>query len=115
MTGLKVGEKALVTTQNWFLAPDGAEYRAVFGTIKGIHSDQETLGIKTNAHSANWYLEIGNMVIAGCQIMYAIKTNDYFPGDAIGWHSGEKGINIFNRPCAIYNADSDVMLIGIKK
>lgn len=72
---LKIGDKAIVTTDGFFYAPDGQQYRAVFGEIKGIHSDSETLGIATNRHSSNWYLEIGNVVIAGCQIHYAVKSD----------------------------------------
>ncbi len=68
------GEKYLITTSNWFFAPDGESYRAVFGTIKGIYNDENTLGIKTNDKSTNWYVVIGNMIVAGCQIHYAIKT-----------------------------------------
>lgn len=73
------GTKMLVTTDHWFFAPDGNNYRAVFGTVKGIRKDDETLGIKTNKGSTNWYLEIGNMFIAGCQIHYAVKADSYDP------------------------------------
>ena len=31
--------------------------------------------IKTNVKSTNWYVLIGNMIIAGCQIHYAIQTD----------------------------------------
>ena len=72
---MKVGDKILITTKEWFIAPDGHQYRAVFGTVKGVRSDEETLGIKTNRGSTNWYVEIGNMIVAGCQIHYAIKTD----------------------------------------
>jgi len=65
----------LLTTHNWFVAPDGEQYKSVFGTVKAIHSDSALLGIKTNRHSTDWYVEIGNMIVAGCQIYYAIKTN----------------------------------------
>ena len=70
----ETGGKYLITTDNWFIAPDGDQYRAVFGTVHGISKDEETLGIKTNRSSTNWYLQIGNMVVAGCQIHYCIKT-----------------------------------------
>jgi len=72
---IKIGDKALITTDLWFFAPDGQQYRAVFGTVKAIRSSEETLGIKTNARSTNWYVEIGDVILAGCQIHYAIKTN----------------------------------------
>ena len=73
---IQVGSNCLVTTNNWFSAPDGEQYTAVYGEIKGIIYDYELLGIKTNRHSTNWYLQIGNMTIAGCQIYYAIQTDE---------------------------------------
>lgn len=72
---MQVGDKVLVTTDNWFWAPDGESYRAVYGTVVGVFNDESVLGIKTNARSTNWYAQIGNMTIAGCQIHYAIKTD----------------------------------------
>ena len=73
---IQIGCTALITTDNWFIAPDGQMYRAVFGAVKAIRNDEATLGVRTNAKSTNWYVEIGNMTIAGCQIHYAIKTDD---------------------------------------
>ena len=72
---LQVGDNVLVTTDNWFLAPDGQQYRAVWGEVHGIFSDEQMLGIKTNSRSTNWYAQIGNCFIAGCQIHYAVKSD----------------------------------------
>ena len=85
-----IGEKYLITTNDWFYAPDGESYKAVYGTVRGIYSDAETLGIKTNARSTNWYVEIGNMLVAGCQIFYAIKTDkvNLDPGHREFEHNG---------------------------
>lgn len=47
---LKVGKKALITTDQWFFAPNGEQYKAVYGTIKGVYDSQLTLGVKTNAN-----------------------------------------------------------------
>ncbi len=101
----KIGEKYLLTTNEWFFAPDGESYRAVFGTLKGIHSDNETLGIKTNARSANWYVEIGNMMIAGCQIFYGIQTDECADGNVAqtNIHNGE-AVRSW-APVSIYRAD----------
>lgn len=74
---INIGDKAVVTTFDWFHAPDGQSYKAVFGTIKGIYNAEEVLGIISNKHSTNWYLEIGNVVIAGCQIHYLVKTDKF--------------------------------------
>lgn len=95
MMSIEIGKNVLVTTDNWFLAPDGLQYRGVFGELKGIFSAEETLGIKTNAKSTNWYLQVGNMTIAGCQVHYAIqkdtctthpvKDGDFHEGNYIGY------------------------------
>lgn len=71
----ELNKKYLITTNNWFIAPDGQQYRAAFGTVTAIESDSETLGIKTNRGSTNWYVKIGSMIIAGCQIHYCIRTD----------------------------------------
>lgn len=72
---LEIGETALITTEDWFIAPDGKQYKSVFGTVHSVLSSEETLGVKTNARSTNWYVEIGNMTVAGCQIHYAIRCS----------------------------------------
>jgi hypothetical protein len=72
---LLINKKYLLTTDNWFMAPNGSMCNAVFGTVTAIESDSGTLGIATNRHSTNWYVIIGNMAIAGCQLHYAIQTN----------------------------------------
>ena len=71
---LEINEKYLITTGRWFIAPDGNQYKSVFGTVTRIESDSDVLGIKTNRSSTNWYVVIGNMIVAGCQIYYCIKT-----------------------------------------
>jgi len=75
LSGMAIGQTVLITTDHWFYAPDGKTYRAVFGTLRAVLPDSEVLGIKTNARSTNWYLEIGNMVIAGCQTHYAMLAD----------------------------------------
>lgn len=104
MSQYVVGEKVLVTVDQWFYAPNGKSYRAVFGTVKGVRSDAETLGIKTNARATNWYLEVGNTMIAGCQIHYAVKTDKVFfgPTEEISNTNDKEMVSI---PCRIYDAD----------
>lgn len=67
--------KYLITTDNWFFAPDGKQYRAVWGDVKIV--TDKILGIKTNARSSNWFAKIGPeenyVVVAGCQIHYAVR------------------------------------------
>ena len=106
---LKINENYLITTLNWFTAPDGEDYKAVFGEVTAILTDEETLGVKTNRGSTNWYVSIGNMIVAGCQIFYAIKTDKVnFKESRNGWaSSAESGCTIYKTPCRIYNANED--------
>lgn len=83
---MKIGEKYLITTSEWFFAPDGETYRAVFGTVHAVESAEETLGAKTNRGSTNWYIHIGCMIVAGCQVNYAIRI------DAVSDHPGTREI-----------------------
>ena len=48
-------------------------YSAVFGTVKSIINATDQLGITVNARSMNFYTEIGNLSIAGCQVHYALQ------------------------------------------
>lgn len=73
---INIEDTVLATLDNYFFTPDGKQYRAVFSKVRAISGDQETLGIKTNARSTNWYATIGDMTIAGCQIHYVVKTDD---------------------------------------
>lgn len=75
MFSWKVGDKILFNCDHWFFCPDGKQYRAVWGTLKGIYSSEDTLGVRTNAKSTNWYVQVGDVLIAGCQIHYAVKTD----------------------------------------
>lgn len=59
---VETGVTYLVTTDNWFTAPDGRMYRAVFGTVHGTLNDEQALGIKTNHRATNWFLSIGNLL-----------------------------------------------------
>ena len=70
--------KYIVTTDNWFYAPDGNSYKAVWGEVS-IFEDT-ILGIKTNKNSSNWYAKVGSednhVIIAGCQIHYATRCEN---------------------------------------
>ena len=103
---IEIGKKALITCDSWFFAPDGVSYRAVFGTVHAVKTAEETLGVKTNAKSTNWYVEIGNMVLSGCQIHFAVRTDNYNEGTAKSWSSSAaNGMKTHDQPCSIYNAD----------
>jgi hypothetical protein len=104
---LKIGDKVLVTTYDWFMAPDGSTYKAAFGTVKAVLDSQQTLGVKTNARSTNWYAVIGNITIAGCQINYAVKTERCNLGPAKSFATKDGVVNEYNVPSTIYNADQE--------
>lgn len=95
---MNVGCQALITVDNWFFAPDGQSYRAVWGTVKAILQDSDVLGLRTNARSTNWYIEIGNTIVAGCQIHYVIECSQ----PSFGPYREDDGSD---RPSRIYNAD----------
>jgi len=65
----------LISTDDWFFAPDGQQYKAVWGKAQ-VLSDEDGLGIKTNERSTNWYVFVGDdekgMIVAGCQVHYAV-------------------------------------------
>lgn len=70
--------KYLITTDNWFYAPDGRKYKAAWGEVQIV--EDTVLGIKTNRNSTNWYAKVGNgykhILIAGCQIHYAVRCKE---------------------------------------
>jgi len=103
---IELDKTYLITTDNWFYAPDGESYRAVFGTVTAVSSDSELLGISTNRHSSNWYVVIGNMIVAGCQIHYAMQVDSFSkaPPTAEIEHEGIQRHSTTSRT-RIYDAD----------
>ena len=106
MQNIEIGKKALLTLDNWFYAPDGNTYRAVFGTVNAVKTAEETLGIRPNAKSTNWYVEIGNLTVAGCQVHFAVRTDVCSADRSHNWtSSAEVGCKEYDTPCSIYFAD----------
>lgn len=104
---INIGDNVLVTTDSWFYAPNGKKYRAVWGELKAIRETESVLGIKTNAKSTNWYAEIGNMVIAGCQVHYIIKTDKYWAHSVVEGDYGGGAYIEYCRQSEIYNANEE--------
>jgi len=95
----------LITTDNWFYAPDGKQYNAVWGNVE-IVSDA-ILGIKTNVRSSNWFAKVGReenfIVVAGCQIHYAVKCKiKPHDGDVIENRINDGTFKPTSRSCQIY-------------
>ena len=103
----KIGQNVLVTTDTWFYAPDGLSYRAAFGKLKAVRSSEDTLGIRTNAKSTNWYMEVGNLTIAGCQVHFVVQTDKVNFGSVTESLSHEAEYKEATRLTNIYNANGD--------
>jgi|SRR5690625_1629806 len=105
---MNIEGKYLITTDNWFYAPDGKKYRAVWGDVSLVNDD--ALGIKTNRNSSNWYAYIGGedkgVVVAGCQIHYAVKSNEKpNTGKVDEVHYDGSNSNLVSRESEIYIAE----------
>lgn len=100
-----IGDKVLVTFDNYFFAPDGKQYRAAFGAVRAVRTAEDSLGVRPNGKSTNWYLEVGEMLVAGCQIHYLVKTDtcDFGPTESWSTHEGRSVKS--EVPTFIYNAD----------
>ena len=98
--------KYLITTDAWFIAPDGNQYLAVWGDVT-ILPDSHMLGISTNRNSSNWYAKVGteenHVIVAGCQIHYAVRSEEKpsdgkcreYSIDANGYHEAESPSKIY--------------------
>ena len=100
--------KYLITTDAWFYAPDGKQYKAAWGDVQIV--EDTFLGLKTNRNSTNWFAKVGSeqkhIVIAGCQIHYAVKCEQKPNIEASeDWQAdAQNGVKLFERPTAIYVA-----------
>lgn len=102
--------KYLITTDEWFLAPDGKQYKSAWGDVEVV--GDELLGIKTNRQSTNWFAKVGSednhIIIAGCQIHYAIRCERKPNIDHVEDYNNagtEGGISMYKRPTQIYIAN----------
>lgn len=100
--------KYLITTDAWFYGPDGKQYKGVWGEVR-IVSDA-ILGIKTNVRSSNWFAKVGtednHVIVAGCQIHYACKSENKPNVSLTEDYTIEAGeVKNYNRPTSIYIAE----------
>lgn len=97
----------LITTDNWFVAPDGKQYQAVYGNCEVL--DDGILGVKTNERSTNWFVKVGSednhIIVAGCQIHYAVKCDKPYDGSVENWNLHKGKYVKYTSPCRIYFAD----------
>jgi hypothetical protein len=70
------GKRYLITTDDWFFAPDGEQYKSVWGTCS-ILNIKEIFGFDPLRPSTNWYVFVGSInshvIIAGCRVHYAVR------------------------------------------
>lgn len=77
-SGLKIeqGQRYLVTLDNYFYAPDGEMYKAVWGKVS-LTTTEQVLGFAPSRPSTNWFMVIGegenSAILAGCQIHFLVK------------------------------------------
>lgn len=84
------GKKVLITTDDWFYAPDGQSYKAAWGTVK-ICESEELLGVKPRNYT-NWFAVVDDiLLIAGCQIHYVIRCEEPPVGTNVYVRKGENG------------------------
>lgn len=100
--------KYLITTNEWFIAPDGQQYRAAWGEVEIINDS--VLGVKTNRQSTNWFAKVGSeekhIIIAGCQIYYAVKSANKPSIDLVlDWHLDAQHYREQKTPSRIYFAE----------
>ncbi len=100
--------KYLITTDSWFVAPDGKEYKAVWGNVEIL--EDKFLGVATNRNSSNWFAKVGSeenhIIVAGCQIHYAAKSENKPNANRVdSWTTDTNGINEFKAPSRIYIAE----------
>ena len=100
--------KYLITTDAWFFAPDGKQYKAVWGDVEII--EDTFLGLKTNKNSSNWFAKISgensHVIIAGCQIHYAVKCEEKPNNNKVTDYltDANVGLKEFDRPPQIWIA-----------
>lgn len=100
--------KYLITTDAWFYAPNGIQYRSAWGDVEVV--SDSILGIKTNVRSSNWFAKVGtennHVIIAGCQIHYAVKCDTEPNQGSAKDYSIENGeVKNYERPNHIYIAN----------
>ena len=102
-----LGKNILVTTDQWFFAPDGSQYRAAYGKLLEVVDSKDALGIRTNSKSSNWYVQVGRVLIAGCQVHYAVNCEgaEMNFGDVESELTHEGKLTHQKTPTRIYNAN----------
>lgn len=75
--GEELSTYPLLVQCNWFYAPDGNQYKAVWGTVRMMRF-KGAFGFEPKA-GTNWWLRVGKgrtaVLVAGCQIHYVTSPS----------------------------------------
>jgi hypothetical protein len=104
---INIGDRVIATCCEYFVAPDGKQYRAVFGTVRAIRTAKQTMGIDPGPRHTTWYIEIGCMTIAGCRVLYAIKADTFNRESTSDWVVEQGLCKEYSRPCIVFDADAE--------
>ena len=100
-----IGKKVLATSTSWFIAPDGRSYKCIYGTLHGVLSTEQELGFKPNLKHTNWFINIGKMVVAGCEILHVVQSDNCNLLHTNEFNTDNGVCKEYVRPTFIYNAD----------
>lgn len=96
------GKNVLITTQGWFMAPNGLQYKAIWGRLNSVMKDEHAFGFCVNRANTNWFVSIGKFFIAGCQVLYCCECDRPNTDRVLDYsNSGEKFYE-YERPTQIY-------------
>ena len=46
-----IGKKVLATCNEWFVAPDGLDYKVIYGTLHAVTEARKAVGFKFNGET----------------------------------------------------------------
>ncbi len=81
------GTVMAVQADDWFMGPDGQDYRRAFGPCYVLKA-RDFMGFEPK-NSANWFMQVGHgpraVVIAGCKLHYALPNMTTPPKSPSCW------------------------------
>jgi len=83
---IRNGKNYIITTDGWFVASDGEQYKSVYGKCE-IKTTEDVFDFKPSRPSTNWFVlvtgtdssledSVSEMIVAGCQIHYALQVEE---------------------------------------
>lgn len=90
----KLLKNLLVTTDKWFMAPNGQEYKYIYGNAH-FRTTENILGFNPEK-STNWILDFGDVIIMGCQIHYISICKNELKKEIVRVYRSEQISTILN-------------------